>query len=175
MERFEKVAWGWWQERQDGKKAPGAQSSSVITDTFTHQVDLNRDAAEIEKERAKLAEKIYSNHFKSLSVDVKRAELLKQIAQHERKSSTSLGKAMTWLRRRRRSKSLSFAGNWQSSGKSGGKPGRADVNELQRIGALVNDKNADRVSQELLKRIAKNTDEMAKVKQQGPRPGAVQY
>lgn len=66
------------------KAQPAAESGLSFSRTTT--VDLNKDAAEIEKLRTQLAEKILQNQMKSMTAAERELEIKKQIAEHEKKA-----------------------------------------------------------------------------------------
>jgi hypothetical protein len=67
-----------------GEKKP--ESAKELHYSLTKTVDLNKDAKEVEKLRDELAQKVFDNHLKELSVSERILEVKKQIAAAEKRA-----------------------------------------------------------------------------------------
>lgn len=116
-------------EEEPKEKAGGIYRKSAI-------VDLNKDAAEIDKERAALAEKILKNKMAEMTVDQRRSAIIRELRDNERKIIEyryGEGDELKAVQMENKSAELYS----QLIGLKASNASPISVNELQRIGAYA--------------------------------------
>lgn len=117
--------------------APVGSPEQVNSYAVTKTVDLNKDLAKETALRAQLAEKIAKASMKEMSDTQKKAELARQIAEHERKSiEFRFGEGDEVKALEEDIKAADLRGELGAMTKKGMKEFRPDLNAMQKIGAF---------------------------------------
>jgi hypothetical protein len=143
---------------------------------FTKTVDLNKDAAQIDKLRSELAERIFQNNLASMGVEERRLALKKQISEHERKAQEfEFGEGDDVKALEERLKAEQIRGELGKSKADFGHP-QMDVNNLQRIGAFASLPGGDTALRDASTRSEKHLQRIVTLLEKPNTPaGKVQY
>lgn len=152
-----------WDMTMPGAKGTRTERKENVY-TATKVVDLNKDAKEIDAMREQLAEKILQTKLKTLTAEERRAEISRQIAEHEKKAiEYEFGEGDDKLALKEKLKAEELRGELAQSSKEARQSlSPRHINSLQQIGAFA---GAPKI-EELSISIAKDSNEkLGKIEQ----------